>query len=387
MKKLAIVTTHPIQYNAPWFKLLAERKKVELMVFYTWGQLKDGDKYDPGFGKKVEWDIPLLEGYNYTFVKNTSGKPGSEHFNGIVNPTLVKEIEQWGADAVLVFGWKFKSHLKVLRHFKNKIKILFRGDSNLLDEPKGFAIKKLARKILLTWIYSHVDTALYVGKANKEYYLKYGLQNEQLVFAPHAVDNERFTKPQPGNPIREAYGIKGNEVVFLFAGKLEGKKDPALLINAFLDCRMSNARLLIIGNGLLETSLKESVEQQDHEFKQNIRFIDFQNQSKMPEIYQAADVFVLPSQGPGETWGLAVNEAMAAGKAVLVSDKCGCAIDLVEEGNNGFTFESNNAADLAAKMKKLYAEKNILSKMGSSSLDIIKNWNFEKICEAIEQTI
>jgi len=68
MKKLAIITTHPIQYYAPIFKLLSERKKIEICVFYTWGKDALKDKFDVGFGKKIEWDIPLLEGYNYNFL-------------------------------------------------------------------------------------------------------------------------------------------------------------------------------------------------------------------------------------------------------------------------------------------------------------------------------
>ena len=95
MKRLAIITTHPIQYNAPFFKLLAERKTIEIKVFYTWSQSKESVKYDPGFGKNIEWDIPLLEGYNYSFVKNIASNPGSDHFNGIQNPTLLSEIKNW----------------------------------------------------------------------------------------------------------------------------------------------------------------------------------------------------------------------------------------------------------------------------------------------------
>ena len=94
MKKLAIITTHPIQYNAPWFKLLQEGRKVEPKVFYTWGQLETGEKYDPGFGKTVQWDIPLLEGYQYVFVNNIATDPGSHHRNGIINPSLNKEIDR-----------------------------------------------------------------------------------------------------------------------------------------------------------------------------------------------------------------------------------------------------------------------------------------------------
>ena len=73
----------------------------------------------------------------------------------------------------------------------------------------------------------------------------------------------------------------------------------------------------------------------------------------MPSVYKSADVFVLPSGGPGETWGLAVNEAMAAGKPVLVSDKCGCAPDLVDDGVNGFVFKNGQVDDLKDKLERM----------------------------------
>ena len=356
------------------------------MVFYTWGQLEEDTKFDPGFGKNVEWDIPLLEGYEYGFVKNISKAPGSHHFKGIDNPTLIKEIKQWNPDAILVFGWSFKSHLKVLRHFKGKRRILFRGDSNLLDEAKGFSARKIIRKVFLKWVYSHVDIALYVGSANKDYYLQYGLKKEQLAFAPHAIDNDRFMQGA-ANKIRKQLGIPFEDMVFLFAGKFEAKKNPALLLDAFIQPGLKNTHLLMVGNGYLETSLKTKVLEQNLDLQQHIHFMDFQNQSEMPAIYQTGDVLVLPSQGPGETWGLAVNEAMASGKAVLVSNKCGCAVDLVQDGINGYVFESNNKEDLVKKMKQFNLEKAALITMGNQSLQIIQHWSFQKICEAIEQSI
>src|SRR5436190_19801175 len=111
MKKLAIVTSHPIQYNAPLFVLLNQSKLVKPKVFYTWEQ-SQGLKYDPGFQKAIEWDLPLLNGYDYIFVKNTASDPGTHHFRGIVNPTLNSEIMAWKPDAILVFGWSLYSHLK-----------------------------------------------------------------------------------------------------------------------------------------------------------------------------------------------------------------------------------------------------------------------------------
>ena len=133
MKKLAIITTHPIQYNAPLFKLLTERKQINIKVFYTWSQTDKGSKFDRDFGRHIDWDIPLLDDYQYTFVQNSSKNPGIHHFRGIDNPTLIEEIKIYKPGAILVIGWSFKSHLKCLRYFKGKVPLLFRGDSTLLN--------------------------------------------------------------------------------------------------------------------------------------------------------------------------------------------------------------------------------------------------------------
>src|ERR1022692_4201496 len=128
MRRLAVITTHPVQYNAPLFELLHKHGKVAVKVFYTWGEEVLEKKFDPGFGKIVQWDIPLLNGYDYEFLENTAKEKGSHHFNGIVNPTIIRDIQLWKPDAVLVYGWKFRSHLKVMRYFKNKVPVWFRGD-------------------------------------------------------------------------------------------------------------------------------------------------------------------------------------------------------------------------------------------------------------------
>lgn len=381
MKRLAIITSHPIQYNAPLFKSLTQRGLISIKVFYTWGDDVMRGKFDPGFNKVIEWDIPLLDGYDYTFVTNTSKKPGSHHFNGIINPDLIENILAWKADAILVFGWRFKSHLKVIRHFHGRLPVLFRGDSTLLDEEKD-SLKKIARRILLRWVYRHVDMALYVGKANKAYFKKFGLKENQLVFVPHAIDNDRFKFDNGLKQIRTDLSIPSESVVFLFAGKLEIKKNPALLLNAFIQLNEDNAHLIVAGNGPLEKGL-----QLQYSSHPNIHFIPFQNQSKMPGLYKVCDVFVLPSQGPGETWGLSVNEAMACSRAVLVSDKCGCYPDLVKDSVNGFVFGSNDMKGLAETMKKIGTDKNKLREMGAASKEIISGWVYTNVCLATERAV
>ena len=107
----------------------------------------------------------------------------------------------------------------------------------------------------------------------------------------------------------------------------------------------------------------------------------------MPAVYKTGDVLVLPSKGSGETWGLAVNEAMASGRAVLVSDKCGCYTDLVQAGRNGYVFRVSNREDLAANMKMMMKHRSKLPAMGRASAEIISDWNYSRVCEAIENII
>jgi hypothetical protein len=166
MSRLAIITTHPIQYYAPVFQAIA-KKNSETKVFYTWG--KDSvQKFDPDFQKNIEWDIPLLDGYDYEFLENTSSNPGTSSFRGIINPNVFDIIDQFNPDAILIYGWAWQSHFAIIRHYSKKKKIWFRGDSTLLDEKKGF--KKILRTIFLRWIYKHVDLAFYVGTQNKIYF-------------------------------------------------------------------------------------------------------------------------------------------------------------------------------------------------------------------------
>jgi len=376
LKKLAIVISHPIPYYTPVFELLT--KALELCVFYTLGYEKP---YDPGFGMSIDWDVPLLNNYSYCFLKNKALKPNSAHFMGIYNPTAIAEISAYHPDYLLIYGWAHYSHLQIMRHFKGKIPILFRGDSTLLHR-RSWLINGL-RRYFLSWVYRHIDLALYVGTNNKNYYQQFGLTPRQLIFVPHAIDNERFAKPTVHKALRVELGIMATDLVILYAGKLIPKKGIELLIAGFLLADIPNAHLLIVGGGPLEKVLKVT-----HRCHKNIHFMAFQNQQKMPEVYQSCDVFCLPSTN--DTWGLAANEAMAAGKAILISDQAGAAVDLVTPFN-GLVFKSGNVKDFSQKLLQICSHPSALQLLGYFSKQQIMHWSFaaqvKNILKAINQDI
>lgn len=380
--RLAVLSTHPIQYYAPYFRRLTERGRIDLKVFFEWrGALEDS--YDPGFGQNVTWDIPLLDGYAHTFVENASSDPGTHHFRGIDNPGMIDEMEAYAPDALLVFGWNYRTHLRVLRHFHGRRPIFFRGDSTLLDERGG--LRTWARRLALTWVYRHVDTALYVGQNNRAYYEAHGLDDDQLTWVPHAIDNNRFADPDGRHADRamtwrDDLGIPPEAPVVLFAGKLGPKKAPGLLLDAFLRLDVPGAHLVYAGSGPLEDELQVRA-------TDDVHFLGFQNQSAMPAVYRLGTVTVLPSRGPGETWGLAINEAMACGRAVVASTKVGCAPDLIEDGENGFIFASGDAPALAEALKATLVPAGCSNAMGDRSKAMIADWSIEEAAARTERAV
>jgi glycosyltransferase involved in cell wall biosynthesis len=374
--KLAIISTHPIQYYAPLFRQLSQEPGIELKVYYTWSQSREGSTYDTDFAKVIEWDIPLLEGYSYEFVENHAGDPGLHHFKGIDNPGLIQAIKGWKPDALLVIGWNYKSHLRAMRFFKGKTPILFKGDSTLLDERPG--VKKILRRIFLTWVYRHVDYALYAGKENLAYFQAHGLKDQQLEFVPHAIDNKRFGNDSQNTDEevkkwKARLGIAPSDLVILFAGKLEPKKDPEFMLRMASGVPSEQIKFIIAGNGKLQYQLRAMAQ-----LDKRIIFLDFQNQRQMPQVYRLGDIFVLPSKGPGETWGLAINEAMACGLPVIASDRVGGGWDLIEEDKTGWIFKPGNEgeAKIISLLERLGRDKQTLKKMGEAAKQKVQSYSY-----------
>lgn len=371
MPKLAVINTHPIQYYSPLYRQLEERDDLSIHVFYEWRGSLD-NAYDPGFEQSLSWDIPLLEGYEYTFVENTASDPGTHHFRGIVTPDLIPTVEEWGPDAVLVFGWNFQAHLRALRHFHGRIPVLFRGDSTLLNEARG--PQKWLRRLFLRWVYGSVDRALYVGQNNRAYFEAHGFGKDELTWVPHAIDNNRFTDPdgtneQKARKWRRELGIPDQAMGILFAGKLASVKGVEVLLEAFTRLEMSDVHLILVGSGPREDQLRERAGSNPQ-----VHFLGFQNQSRMPIAYQLGDVFVLPSRS--ETWGLAVNEAMACGLPVVVSSHVGCAPDLVDEAN-GAIVPPDDATALRKALAALLNDWDRLRARGRRSAERISDWSID----------
>lgn len=349
MTRLAILASHPVQYYAPLFRALAQR--LDLTVFYA-HDATGQDQARAGFGVGFAWDTDLLSGYESAFLTNVARNPGLGRFGGVDTPEIGRRLREGGFDVVLLMGWYLKSFIQGLIAAKRLgMPVMVRGDSHL-DTPRN-ALKVAAKRALYPLFLRQFDAALVVGKRNRAYWEHYGYPRARIFDAPHCVDNAFFAEratTEARAALRERYGIAPEAKLVLFAGKLVPFKRPLDVIEAVARVRENGvkAEVLVAGAGTLESELR----QRARNLQVPLHMLGFCNQTEMPGAYAAADALVLPSGGR-ETWGLVVNEALASGTPVLISDAVGCAPDMAAALGPEVVFRLGDTVDLATRLESL----------------------------------
>ena len=386
MINLAIIASHPIQYYAPLFRCIAQDRSLNIKVFYLW-DFGVTNQIDQGFKKPLKWDIPLLNGYAFEFVLNISKDQGTHHIFGLQNPSLTKQVLAFKADAIfLTVSYNYASIYKFLWELQNiNIPIIFRGDSHRILLSNN--LKSNLKRLFIARVFQNFAACLYVGKANYEYFRYHSVKDSKLFFAPHAIDSCRFFAMtnevlDQAKKWKQKLGIPSEDVVILFAGKFEKKKRPLDLIKAFINAQLTSVSLLFVGAGNLESEMRDLAKKNDH-----IYFAPFQNQSLMPRTYAVCNIFVLPSYGGSETWGLAINEAMSMRCAVIVSSHVGCAADLVKPLQNGLIFEAGNVAALTASLRDAMSDRDRLKRWGEESKKIVADYSYDRIIDGLKLSL
>jgi glycosyltransferase involved in cell wall biosynthesis len=340
---VVIVTTHPIQYQAPLFRELA--KRLELAVVFMMRQTPKGQAAS-GFGVEFEWDTPLVNGYRHVFANNVAGSPSSNHRNGIVLNGHESVLSSLHPHALMTMGWFPRGYLQVIRWANRmKVPLVCRGESNLLSNRS--LVKRISKLFYFPRFFRQFDEFAFIGRRNREFYRHYGVPEEKLHDAPYSVDTPFFEnafarhRPLVRKPGPWRIG---------FAGKLIPKKRPMELVSAAAICKSKDRiQVVIIGDGPLRSTLSAQAQKSGVD----IEFRGFLNQSEIvAKGYADLDAVVLPS-GENETWGLVINEAMTGGIPAIVSDMVGCAPDLIESDETGYEFQAGNTTQLSQSIDRL----------------------------------
>ena len=368
-RTLTYFLSHPIQYQSPLLRRLALEDDLSFRVVYD-HDFSTRTYFDQGFQSEVRWDIPLREGYRSDLLADVS-----------VNKVLRE------SDAVWFHGWQSKHLRRILKDAARRRKLtLMRGENWFGAMPDGNGVRRLVRRAYHKSIFRYCSAFLTIGQKNKEYYLDHGVSQARLFDMPYAVDNHAFRQRANDTMIaevRQSLDVAPEQKIILYAGKLQRRKNPHHLLEALKTVSHVGAIspvLVFAGDGEMRRELEVEASASP-----SIKFVGFKNQTEMPAYYAAADVFVLPAER--EPWGLAINEAMASGTAVVASDQCGAAYDLITP-ETGRIIEAGNMGALASAISEILARSH---EMGAAAQAHVKLWDFEAdvrgILSALEVTV
>lgn len=351
--RLTVLLTHPVQYYAPWFQHIADHAPaLQLTVLY--GTSPTPLQQGAGFGRPVQWDVPLRSGYESIVVRGPTEDDSvrSDDFWGVDSNEVGAALIGTRPDVVLIPGWHSALYIRVLAACRqHDIPVLYRGDTNLGTRPRGIRrmFWRTRSRILLRSFHGYLS----VGRRAKEFLLTCGATPWRIFDAPHAIDNEFFaTRAAPFQSgaaraeVRDRFGLPRDAFVLIFVGKCKTAKRPLDLIRAAATLGAGVA-VLLVGDG----PLAEECSREAARLGVSLVRTGFLNQTELPTAYAAANCLVLPSDS-NETWGLVVNEALATGLPSVVSDHVGCALDLVDE-STGEVYRAGDVAGLAAAIDRV----------------------------------
>jgi len=384
--RLAYLVSHPIQYQAPLLRRIAQEPDIDLTVFFGSDFSVRGYK-DEGFGGVgVKWDVPLLEGYRHEFLPalrdNAKATVLSPLSHGIVSRLRGAKGEA-AFDALWVHGYSTANAMHGMLAAKSLgIPVLLRAESWLRDRERG-GPRLAAKQLFFKMLKEMVDGILPIGTLNAAYWRHYLGDDFPLYPMPYAVNNEYFQQrsreAQAGRAeLLHELNLDPSRPVILFASKLQTRKRCEDLVEAYKNLSPGPGQephpyLVIVGDGEERAALERQAAASG---LGGIRFCGFRNQSELPRFFDIATVFVLPSRH--EPWGLIVNEVMNAARAVIVSDDVGCQPDLITEGVEGCIFPVGDVAALTDALRRVLATPDTAKLMGQRGLERIRTWSYEE---------
>jgi glycosyltransferase involved in cell wall biosynthesis len=383
--RVLAIATHPVQYSAPLFRRMAASPHLDFHVAYC--SLRGAEPgHDPDFGTILKWDVPLLDGYQWTHVANRGS--GAESFFGLRNTDLWKLIRGGSFDAILCYVGYVQSSFWIA-YFAGKsckASFLFGTDSTTLTPRDSQSWKTAFKRLFWPKLFRLADQVIVPSSGTRELMLSLGIADERITLTPYTVDNDWWMQRSgqiDRESVRVSWGASASDAVILFCAKLQPWKRPLDLLRAFAKLNLSNARLVLAGDGPLRQTLV--VEASALGVAARVRFLGFVNQSQLPAVYKSADLMVLPSEY--EPFAVVVNEAMCCGCPVIASDHVGAARDLIAPVCPEFIFACGDVDALAALLKNAVADRARLQALGERGVAHMQTWSPERNIDATIQAI
>jgi len=351
-RRLAILATHPVQYQCPLWARVVNTDGVTVKAFFGSDFSIRGYR-DKGFATQVAWSRRLLEGFDHVFTGQADWHP--VFFGG--GQRLFAELAAFAPTDMLInayLPWFYLQGLWWAR--KHGVRVHFRGDTTDVDRDRS-SLVGLMRNSLLRYVYSQVDSFCAVGCHSRAHYMARGIDQQRIFDSPFGVDTDAFEQLYHQQrlrrcELRSSWNLVNEDFVLVFSGKLIPKKDPLAVIDAVAGLHAVGNRtvkVLVAGNGPLRDLCEARARKT---CAGRVTFLGFTSQEDLASVYVVGDALVLPSIR-SETWGLVVNEAMQFGLPCVVSDRVGCIDDLIVPGETGESFGAGDVGGLRSAIVRL----------------------------------
>src|SRR6267154_2512296 len=385
--RILIICSHPVQYMSPLLRRMAQHPQIDLQVAYCC--LRGAQSgHDPEFATAIQWDVPLLDGYDWVEIPNVG--TGAESFLGLCNPGLWRLILRGSFDAVFCHTGYLKASFWIA-FLASKLSgsvFLFGTDANSLAPRDSLSWKVTLKKVLWPRLFSLADQIIVPSSRTRDLMRSLGFADDRVTLTPYCVDNDWWTTQAAQIDhvaMHSAWGVQPDCTVVLFCAKLQSWKRPGDLLEAFAAAGIPRAVLVFAGEGPLRQTLFQRA--LDLGIADRVRFLGFVNQSALPAVYTAADLMVLPSEY--EPFAVVVNEASCCGCPVAASDRVGAATDLIAPVNPNFIFPCGDVSALTGLLRSALSDSIALARRGQDSRRRMESWsareNIAGCLEAVEK--
>jgi glycosyltransferase involved in cell wall biosynthesis len=354
--RLGVVFTHPTQHHGPLWRKLSEQPGLSIKVLYLSDENQGGGDRDLGSSSQA-WDVDLLSGYEYEYLKDLSGKVSSQQTKSVISPKLLELLTPENFDAIFMQSFvNYSYRLTALLCKLRGIPLIMQNDATIMSDGRYSRSRRIAMAVLYPWMLNFADYWLSCGDHNEIHLRHYGVADKKIVRGCHPIDGERFERSIAQSQdeilqIRQELSWDADTIIYGFAGKYIDRKNPFEFIDGIAKAHQRDPRIrgVMIGGGDLESEINQRIAP----LKGEVLDLGFVNQSKIPLYYAAMDAFVVTSWI--DPHPLVVSEAMASGTPPILSDRCGNwgYSDTVRHRYNGLVYPCGNAAALADAMLEM----------------------------------
>lgn len=367
MRKIFALFRNPVSYIDPLLGKFAE--KTDLFV---------------AFCVNKPHKESSLSNVNHVFLENSEKEKFREGADyGLIQRDVKKYVRQNSYEVVFLATsyWSLTTWFALCEAKRKKLPVMTRMTA--IVEKRRNILLRIVKKILVGRYCKLMDAGVYECEEQKNYLLKYGMRQEQLFFAPCAVDNEYFLAQKAKyskKEIRREIGINEDTIIIAFTGQLIERKRPFDIVQAVKNLVDEGCELvlLLIGEGVLEEKLKNYII--SNKLENAIWLCGKVDHEKMSKYLCASDIYVLPSEHDASP--KALNEAMNFGLPIIVSDGVKTANELCKIEENGYIFTTGDVKQLTGCIREFVDNPDGISEMGEKSKEIVSRFSFDAVVDA-----